>query len=435
MAGLSLGDLAAMLEQPGLYGITPRPRALRRDDRDEWEGVVADTFAKRVAPEWEEHKNRGNAALKAGDHAGAIAAYSDALVIARGRDPQLDEVLATLKGCPADSASARAMLGGMALAQLIGRFLPSLGEVTWRGGVLKGREPNKPAAVCLANRALVHFQCGRLEESLADAEAATLELPEYVKAHHRVAKVRGALAKRAREQLQALLSSGTATGDVGAQSGKLRAEAKAHAQAAKEKQEEMKVYENGCRLPYHGAALVGAGWVDVNCDLLVYQQTRFSHICAQIRGPGVPEWHESTGNSGAASMTVGSSSCSLVNFAGRQWLMMGITCRFVVKCLKLLLVDAENGNELDGPPHGHPTAKARKAVPQLLVHFVQDVKTAARVHVGMLQLGQGLTEMVEVVQAAMGEAGLGDLRIVRAHAALGTGAAHTAHLQQAGLAT
>ena len=53
----------------------------------------------------------------------------------------------------------------------------------------------------------------------------------------------------------------------------------------------------------------------------------------------------------------------------------------------------------------------------------------------MLQLGQGLTEMVEVVQAAMGEAGLGDLRIVRAHAALGTGAAHTAHLQQAGLAT
>jgi len=430
-------------------------------DRDAYEGVVAGIYAKRVSPEWEQHKNRGNEALKAGDHDGAVAAYSDALTVAQGRDPQMKALLAALRERPrpAASAAARALLGENGVAQLVGQFLPHLGlrslEPTSVAAAAAApapaaaaeflaaeaasvREPNRPAAVCLANRALVHFQRGRLEASLADALASAKELPEYVKAHHRVRAAHAALAKRAEQRLQALLSGGEATGDVGAQAGALRGAVREHKQAVADRAEAMQMYERGrATLPYQGAALIGAGWLGPTTDVLLYQSARFAHICAAIRGDA-PRWREGEGDS-PAQLTVGSSNCSLVNFGGAQWLLMGVTCctlafeRYAVKAMKLLPMDPGNGNDLDMPPHGHPSAASRAKVPAVLAQYVKDLKSQARVRVGMLQLGQGLVEMVEVVQAAMAEAGLGEQ--VRTHAAGMTAAAQAHAMQQMGLPT
>jgi hypothetical protein len=415
-------------------------------ERDAYEGVVAGIYAKRVSPEWEQHKNRGNEALKAGDHDGAVAAYSDALTVAQGREPQMKALLAALRErpTPAASAAARALLSNNGVAQLVGQFLPHLGLRPLEPAfpavstqVSPVREPNRPAAVCLANRALVHFQRGRLEASLADALASAEELPEYVKAHHRVRAAHAALAKRAEQRLQALLSGGEATGDVGAQAGALRGAVREHKQAAADRAEAMQAYERGRALPYQGAALIGAGWLDATTDVLLYQSARFAHICAAIRG-NAPRWREGEGDS-PAQLTVGSSNCSLVNFGGAQWLLMGVTCctlafeRYAVKAMKLLLMDPENGNELDMPPHGRPSAASRAKVPAVLAQYIKDLKSQARVRVGMLQLGQGLIEMVEVVQGAMAEAGLGEQ--VRTHAAGMTAAAQAHAMQQMGLPT
>ena len=57
--------------------------------------------------------------------------------------------------------------------------------------------PNKPAAVCLANRAAMHLKAGRPEDALEDAKQATVQCPEYLKGHYRVGQALRALGHTA----------------------------------------------------------------------------------------------------------------------------------------------------------------------------------------------------------------------------------------------
>ena len=138
---------------------------------------VAEKHAQRVHPRWEVLKDRANEALHAGDIERAVAGYTEALAIADGVTgvAAMFDALSTR-----DETSAGSRLVGMrdAIEPIVRRCMP--GPIAARG------EPNKPAAICLANRASAHLKAGRATEAVGDARAATKFCPEYVKGHHRL---------------------------------------------------------------------------------------------------------------------------------------------------------------------------------------------------------------------------------------------------------
>ena len=138
---------------------------------------IAEEHARRVDPRWKVLKNRANEALHAGDIERAVAGYTEALAIADGVTgvTAMFDALSTR-----DETSAGSRLVGMrdAIEPIVRRCMS--GPIAARG------EPNKPAAICLANRASAYLKAGRAKEAVGDARAATKYCPEYVKGHHRL---------------------------------------------------------------------------------------------------------------------------------------------------------------------------------------------------------------------------------------------------------
>ena len=169
---------------------------------DPWADAVSSVYAAKVDPAWEALKDRGNAALKAGDREAAIKLYTDAFAVARGRDEQIPQLRRCLRAHP-EGSPARRIGDESNILGLIGLCLPDVGGPVGDACALIGapeamkaaRTPNKPAAVCLANRSLVHFQDGQYDLSLFDAQEAAALCPEYVKAHHRIAKAHAAMCR------------------------------------------------------------------------------------------------------------------------------------------------------------------------------------------------------------------------------------------------
>ena len=137
---------------------------------------VSHAYEATVHPRWAELKARANHALKDGDLDGAIEGYTCALSIADASN--VAALFAVLSCWPADSAGARLAAAEEDIAPLVRQYLP--------GPVLSRGEPNRPAAICLANRASALLQAGRTEAAVVDARAATLACPEYIKGHHRL---------------------------------------------------------------------------------------------------------------------------------------------------------------------------------------------------------------------------------------------------------
>lgn len=143
---------------------------------------VAQAFEATVHPRWDEFKARGNQALKEGNYEAAIQDYTRALKIADASN--VDSLFEAASERPANSAGPKLAAIKEDIAPIIRRFIP--------GPVLSRGEPNKPAAVCLANRAAVHLKLGRNVAAVADARAATIICPEYLKGHFRLKQALGA---------------------------------------------------------------------------------------------------------------------------------------------------------------------------------------------------------------------------------------------------
>ena len=137
---------------------------------------VAHAYEATVHPRWADLKEQANQALKDGDLDGAIEGYTCALSIVDASN--LAALFDVLGSWPADSAGSKLAAVEEDIAPLIREYLP--------GPVLSRGEPNRPAAICLANRASALLQAGRTEAAAADARRATLACPEYIKGHHRL---------------------------------------------------------------------------------------------------------------------------------------------------------------------------------------------------------------------------------------------------------
>jgi hemimethylated DNA binding protein len=137
---------------------------------------LAATFERGVHPHWEEVKDSANQALASGDIDRAVAGYTNALKIADGSN--VDELFSVLAERPLHSAGPR-------LAALKLDIVPMIQQFD-SGPKLSLGEPNLPAAICLANRAAAQLRAGHVSAAVADARAATVMAPEYVKAHYRL---------------------------------------------------------------------------------------------------------------------------------------------------------------------------------------------------------------------------------------------------------
>ena len=136
---------------------------------------VAQAHEATVHPRWEELKARADQALKDGDLDGAIEGFTSVLSIAEATHA-VAALFDLLSSWPADSAGAQLAAAKDDIAPIVREYLP--------GPVLARGEPNRPVAICLTNRATAHLQAGRPEAAVADARAATLACPEYIKGHY-----------------------------------------------------------------------------------------------------------------------------------------------------------------------------------------------------------------------------------------------------------
>ena len=155
---------------------------------------AADAFALQVHPRWESLKDDANEFLASGDFERAVEGYTAALAVADGAVAGVGAFFDSLSAHPDSSSAAQ---------QLVGAYMdiaPILRQ--WMGGPNAERgEPNKPAAICLANRAAVHIKSGRAEAALSDASAALAFCPEYLKGRHRQMQALRAVGADAAERL------------------------------------------------------------------------------------------------------------------------------------------------------------------------------------------------------------------------------------------
>ena len=174
LAVLDATELDAMAED----GDTGLPAWVERDTiavAAFREYSVAQAHEATVHPRWEELKARADQALKDGDLDGAIEGFTSVLSIAEATHA-VAALFDLLNSWPADSAGAQLAAAKEDIAPIVREYLP--------GPVLARGEPNRAVAICLTNRATAHLQAGRPEAAVADARAATLACPEYIKGHY-----------------------------------------------------------------------------------------------------------------------------------------------------------------------------------------------------------------------------------------------------------
>ena len=143
---------------------------------------------------WEAVKDRGNAALKEGNHLGASRLYRDAGQLALGplKGGMIHAFIETLESFPDGSAQRRlAATSDILWDNLIDTLpTPPLDRKIEVPGdeAMSAEHPNKGAGIAFANRAQALLAAGKPKTALKSARRATAANPSYVKAHYREMK-------------------------------------------------------------------------------------------------------------------------------------------------------------------------------------------------------------------------------------------------------
>jgi tetratricopeptide (TPR) repeat protein len=357
---------------------------------------AAERLSRKVDSQWEGHKDRGNAAFQAGDWDSAIAHYSDGHFVANGSlEDSFDAVLDALSDHPQGSPQNQVSGNQQLACKLFGYMGRQVGILRFdHGGVkMEAQQPNRPASICLANRAFAKEKAGLLQESLEDALRAAVLCPEYEKAHHRVKTAHRALAESAADP----------------------AEKKRHLKEAKKKQQQLKDYKQALAiLPCAETAMLVAGLIQHQEMIMVYMPERQAEIFRRILA------EQSRDDYFGSPVHV---TASLVPFQGGQWLLIGV--RYVsgngtpkqIDSAEFVPVDNRNGDDLERPPNGFASAAALQHVPQLLLKFVAEltdalgggglgggaVRASEGPLVATIMLGQGLVQHCQAVQGHIRE--------------------------------
>jgi hypothetical protein len=279
---------------------------------------VCDLFSGFVDPAWTKHKEDGNTFFATKKYDAAIECYTDALHIALGpfecmlqnttHKPVAILLAGLLAEYPSQSAHRRLSDNTKLIKQIV-EYLPCMRIY---GAHFSGI-PNKPAAVCLANRSLANLRSGQLQSARDDAIQSAALCPEYVKAHVRIVSALKALGEHER----CLQWNDTLT----------------H-------------YQNCLPVfPFSPALLVGSGWLQYD-GLTMYQTAREDELFKRVRQDTAPE----------TSLIV-HAKASLVGFEGGQYLMQGYVYakahqKREVDASRFERLDSANEDDLDIPPHG-----------------------------------------------------------------------------------
>ena len=403
-----------------------RERAQRQSPRysGTWEDEtsrfsLAHCLAPLITPRWVKLKELGNEALAAGEcalaaewylraaalteHTMALGTFFDVLEesdsrvarrLAQERDGLWSVVHSQLPDCP------RRLSYSVEMEQHL--RASGLRDVAC--------EPNLPKAICLANAAAARLrqaaehdaehkamlkkhknlprhlrtmhaevQQGLLRRALSDADAAAIACPEYEKAHFRVAQA-----------LRALHAASISAPEREADRPNLE-------------QVELRsaAYKLGAhRLPWCGIAALQAGLVHFPEYQLAYEMAYFDHEVRKIV--------QAQADPGRFLISV-TVTASLVPSMGGQNLLLGVEIKQQAAqhvlytrhdglCFRVL--DGENGERVEKPPHGHASALSLDSYPRPLSTCLADL-TSEGVKVDQLCLGQALTDQVDRVAAAL----------------------------------
>ena len=238
------------------------------------------------------------------------------------------------------------------------------------------RQPNLPAAVCLANRASVLLKLAGAgpkstededvglkyaQRALRDAkDAVELFCPEYEKGHHRVLECYWRLGLT---------------------------------EAAKQQAEDIRAFkELQSMTPCVAFGLLQLGWITHPEFSFIYDDMRMQEILSRIAAATeVRSWYLQV---------------SMVPFVGGQALIFNMNSfpffgeDIDYRGVAFHICDGEHDNDLELPPHGRISKFALKNALQFIRNFMRRLKMRS-IQIASMMLGQGLVEQVERVQRAI----------------------------------
>lgn len=347
-----------------------------KETKDAFYGFTSRYFEQLVDPAWLELKNLGNREFRAGRYESAKRAYRDAAQVAtsprRGLDTLVDSLQRT--GAPVDSARR--------ITTVVARYLHP--PVEWRrrrrGKLEVVPAPNRPAAVCLANRAAVLIKQKRFAEALDNARAAVELCPDYTKGHYREMRCHELMGRADDER------------------------------AARERMAECKRFAG--MYVDQSMVLFRLGWVE-GAHLAPYAAVRFHACLEHIRR----ESKAFNANYGRVVVPPVSAQVSLVRLGDAQCLRCNLTftrplekdaspgrsAQQQLSNVWFRVLDQKRGAMLDKPPHGTPSPRSQALAPLLAADFLKRV-IAEGLAVVAVAIGQGLVELAEEVEKAVSAA-------------------------------
>ena len=362
--------------KPRVPYVLTAPRATARPTLHNLD--VSVHYAAMLDQYWEGWKEAGNVALNAGDLDASIECYTYALWFTEPNWP-LYVFFEALRSSPDGSAGSRLAEAEPDVGECMMRHLPD-GPRSWTqelsslgmSGQAVYTPPNRPAAVCLANRAAVCLKASRPQQALADARAAVRRCPAYVKAHYRHA--------------QALRACGQ--------------HEKAETEAARLKRYE-EVLANCRRNAARGGwtpamCLLDSGYIDVAEYVFVYERTRFSYVMRHLKEHGIRR---------------GVLKASLVPFMAGQFLCMGLhasveqqhAAQTSIEHILFHMMDPNGAELAEKPPHGQATDLAMDFAPARISGMVRDFETIPGLgfKVTGLHLGQGFLQHASTIRQTL----------------------------------
>jgi hypothetical protein len=352
-----------------------RPRVQQSDARD---GALTPVLGQ--GDLWLRLKDEGTALLKAGDPTGAAAKYVEASLVASSRADHI-KCSSFLNGLHGRSASPLRILAGkhQVLHTIASLAFPadplffarnrdskvgainrvradgvSCSELWWAVTdplqmLLRGQTrqllPNMNVAVCSANAAAAYLEAGDIGQSLQAGLCAIVACPEYAKAYHRV--IRSLLATAdgdpatSRHQVDSVLNTATTVELLGQQ------------------------------LPSVALTLFAAGLIEYE-QLLARQAWCLQRILERDRPFEVQ-----------LTFSLVPMDRYRVSIDERgQWLVMSIgywmpddSEERSHNAVRVEIVDASGGNELERPPNGHATGTALAACIRLIPEWITDIQS------------------------------------------------------------
>mmetsp|Transcript_32994 Transcript_32994/g.55581 ORF Transcript_32994/g.55581 Transcript_32994/m.55581 type:complete len:407 (-) Transcript_32994:50-1270(-) len=342
---------------------------------DPFEGCVADFYeVTMINPAWRTVKDLGNDQLKQGKQELALELYSEAACMTENRFMWRDVIMMSIQRekesktfitVPIKHTLLSEILSIPGLATLIGNYtqpvLPQARTIRYGEKVMTFQEPNRPAAICYGNRAAVLMKQGKFDAALMEARKATSLCPEYLKAHERIAKCL------------------TELGDT---------------EAANKKKKELHDYKLIRPIfPHYTMHLITAGWISWDVASVI-NRIRFAVIC---------RWMKSLQSRDETEIRGLTMICSLVPYHEGQCLNCTFTYeeeweRKDINSVIYGVLDPENGNDLELPPHGHASAKSKLYGPRFIAKELRLALERGLIIESVI-LGQGLIDMVPEVQA------------------------------------